>query len=331
MIEQFANDAESTLDGDIDDSVTSLDIASIGAFPTTGQFRIRIDDELLLVTAVSGITFTVTRGVEGTTADSHTDTTSVVHVLTKAAREKWREDNVGSDTLANRPAAGRTGALFIPSDGLSIQRDSGAAWMSFGPVFRQIQPPVVSDFTWVNQEGATAVDQGGTILLTDPEHNGIDARLLVKAAPSTPYTITARFVRCCRAFSGSAFVRFGLLFRDSGGDAFRAILWQFTPNSSNGTKIAVHSYAAPSGVVSALLAATFIGVDEDNSYFRIEDDGTDRNFYVSPDGITYLRIYTEANDAGFTADQVGFVLDNNVSSAAVGADSFIKLISWEQG
>ena len=85
MTEQFANNAESTLSGAINNSVTSLVVASATAFPSAGNFRIRMDSELMLVTAVSSNTFTVTRGAEGTTAASHSDGVLVKHVLTAAA------------------------------------------------------------------------------------------------------------------------------------------------------------------------------------------------------------------------------------------------------
>jgi hypothetical protein len=60
-------------------------VASAAAFPNTPQVRIRVGSELLLVTAVSGTTWTVTRGLEGTTAAAHAAGSSVTQVLTAAA------------------------------------------------------------------------------------------------------------------------------------------------------------------------------------------------------------------------------------------------------
>lgn len=80
--EKVSNIAQSTLNGAINNSVTSLVVASASTFPTSPQFRIKIDDEIILVTGVSGTTFTVTRGAESTTAASHSNGATVTGVLT---------------------------------------------------------------------------------------------------------------------------------------------------------------------------------------------------------------------------------------------------------
>lgn len=84
-LEQFANNASSTLNGAINNVVTTLVVQSATLFPTQGQFRILIDSEIMLVTGVSGTTYTVTRGTEGTTAASHSNGVPVTHILTAAA------------------------------------------------------------------------------------------------------------------------------------------------------------------------------------------------------------------------------------------------------
>lgn len=85
MPEKYANDAASTLNAGINNSVTSLVVVSAATFPALPSFRIRIDDEAMLVTAVAGTTFTVTRAIEGTAAASHSTAAAVYHVLTAGA------------------------------------------------------------------------------------------------------------------------------------------------------------------------------------------------------------------------------------------------------
>jgi hypothetical protein len=84
-VEQFVNNAQTTLNGAINNSVTSLVVTSATGFPTVGNFRLLIDSEIMLVTAVSGTTFTITRGIEGTTAASHSSGAPVTHILTADA------------------------------------------------------------------------------------------------------------------------------------------------------------------------------------------------------------------------------------------------------
>jgi len=90
--EKFSNNAATTLSGAISDSALSLVVSSSTGFPTSGQFRIKIDNELILVTGVSGTTYTITRGQEGTTAVAHGDGAAVTHVLTAGALTQLQAD-----------------------------------------------------------------------------------------------------------------------------------------------------------------------------------------------------------------------------------------------
>lgn len=85
MTERFSNGAQTTLSGGITESATTLVVASALRFPTAGNFRILIGDELLLVTEVADTTFTVLRGQEGTTAASHLMGATVSGVITAGA------------------------------------------------------------------------------------------------------------------------------------------------------------------------------------------------------------------------------------------------------
>jgi hypothetical protein len=83
--EQYANLAATTLSGNggsITSGATSMIVASASAFPTVGQFRVIVESEIMIVTAVSGTTFTITRGAESTSAASHNDGVAVTHVCT---------------------------------------------------------------------------------------------------------------------------------------------------------------------------------------------------------------------------------------------------------
>lgn len=85
-LEQFANTYQTTLNdsGGISSGDTSMIVTSATGSPSV-QFRVKIDNELILVTAKSGTTFTITRGIEGSSAASHSDGATVTHVLTAAS------------------------------------------------------------------------------------------------------------------------------------------------------------------------------------------------------------------------------------------------------
>lgn len=82
-IEQLANDAATTLAAGIAETDTTLVVSSRVGFPDRAVFRIRVDDELILVTGgASTDSWTVQRGIEGTTPASHGNGAEVTHVLT---------------------------------------------------------------------------------------------------------------------------------------------------------------------------------------------------------------------------------------------------------
>ena len=74
--------------GSITSGATSFNVGAPApaALQGSGQFRILIDSEYMIVTGgASTTTWTVTRGAEGSTAASHTDNTSIYHLVTAGA------------------------------------------------------------------------------------------------------------------------------------------------------------------------------------------------------------------------------------------------------
>lgn len=117
MAEVFTNNAQSTLDGAINNSVTSLDVIDASEFPSGGDFRIIIDDEIMLVTAVAAETFTVTRGHETTTAASHSNGATVSHVLTAGAIEAIRASEANVEPIVED--------FLVPGWGISLTPGGG--------------------------------------------------------------------------------------------------------------------------------------------------------------------------------------------------------------
>jgi hypothetical protein len=83
--EYFSNRSRSTLAATITAGATSLTIVTPPAgqdFPTSVPFRVVCNQEIMMVTARAGNAFTVTRGIEGTTAASHLAGAVIAHSLT---------------------------------------------------------------------------------------------------------------------------------------------------------------------------------------------------------------------------------------------------------
>lgn len=103
-VERFANDAATHLDLAAGIGDLSIKVQNVTHFPTQPEFRVRVSDEKMLVTGVVGTTWTVTRGIEGTIATSHSAGTLVVAVLTAGGLDEMRgeiEAEIPQNTVQN--------------------------------------------------------------------------------------------------------------------------------------------------------------------------------------------------------------------------------------
>lgn len=98
MTERYKTLGQTTLNGAINNSVTSVVVTSAtsvcGATFTnsTDTCRLRIDNEIIIVTSISTNTLTVTRAAEGTAAASHSDGATVTQVVTASALDQIKVD-----------------------------------------------------------------------------------------------------------------------------------------------------------------------------------------------------------------------------------------------
>jgi len=94
---------QAALAGAINAAKTTITITSASGFPVSPPFKIRIDDEVMNVTAIAGTTWTVTRGIDGTTAVPHAVSASVILALrtplTSRPRLRLAADAPGETTL----------------------------------------------------------------------------------------------------------------------------------------------------------------------------------------------------------------------------------------
>jgi hypothetical protein len=108
VTETLANNAASTLNGGIDNIVTSLTVANGSVFPATGNFRIIVDTEIMICSARATNVLTVARGQETTSAASHSNGAAVTHVITKGGLDAYTIPQTMADAKGDLIAA--TGA-----------------------------------------------------------------------------------------------------------------------------------------------------------------------------------------------------------------------------
>lgn len=101
ILESFANSAQTTLSAAITSTGDlTISVASASGFPSSGQFRIVISLEILLVTGGHGTTtWVVERAQEGTVATTHSNGATVTHILTKEALRRVATNPIGDENV----------------------------------------------------------------------------------------------------------------------------------------------------------------------------------------------------------------------------------------
>ena len=123
MAELLTNLGASVLASPLTSGATSLTLSNAANFPAGGNFRIKIDSELIIVGARSGTTFSsLTRGAEGTAAASHSSGAEVRHVITVAGLRQHLIEYIDAQRRAVASGyASLDGTGRIPSNQLPAQ------------------------------------------------------------------------------------------------------------------------------------------------------------------------------------------------------------------
>lgn len=242
-------------------------------------------------------------------------------------------DSVLTNVHASRPGASNDGNLFLPSDGFSLERDTGAVYTPWGPIF-PLTPPDDSQFAWINQGTASVSAVKNAIYLSTPKTSGSNNnRIRKKAAPSTPYVITAGFLLTADYYAGGATfyaVEAGLVFRQSSDGK---LVTFFIGGTAGATNLAVRKWTSATafsadyinnnGAGWALTAAGVI-------WLRVADNGTDRICSVSADGQNFIPVHTIGRTDFLTADEVGFFVRADSTSAGSLGGAGLTLLSWKE-
>lgn len=311
--ELFTNSAATTLNtgGGINNSVTSFTVASSSGFPATGNFRVICGSEIMLVTAVSGTTWTVTRGIEGTAAASHIDTSPITHILTAGSLPLC---NTLSGTFANRPAAGVAGRKYYATDTPFWYLDNGSTWAKFFGSY-PIVTPDDTGFSWDNQASAVLTTTKDMLnILADATSS-----FRYKTAPSAPYVVDAAFLMNWTSlhkldsylgFRASASGKMHTTGFRLEGAVVTLNSWKWTTSTSFSAAYNTNNYL-------------FLG--QGLFFLRIEDDNTNRNIYVSNDGVNFVLFHSIGRTDFLTANQIVW----GAGSDATPAGS-VSLVHWYQ-
>lgn len=299
--ERILNDAHTVLSSSITSGATSLTVADASRFPTEGVFRIRIDDEILEVTAVSGTTFTVVRATDGTTASNHIGGSQIAAIVTRDGINRMLTEYIDSYVPERNPyrIVNASDVILTSSDWTEDDADNTMT--------------IIDD-----SNGSITLQHAAFV--TSEKIAGI-----LRNTPTAPYTITGAFRITSISDTGSSGGIFGPYIRRSAND--NRIIWRYRPHGPEDQKWRASHYignAFQGGVGS------FRRVDDSPAsihWFKIIDNNTNIEYHWSDDGVNFERIYNQSRTStiGGAPDQVGLAIDNLTNRTA-----FITLLAWQE-
>jgi hypothetical protein len=322
MYEQkYANGPMTALAAAVTDpGAGTVSVTSAAGFPSAGDFTIKVESELMLVTGVSGTTFTVLRGQENTLATTHPAGAMVTMPLTAYALQALVSVYQGGTFKTHRRRLNLVDSASVTwavtDDPLNDKVDltataaggggGGSAWEA------ALTVPALTDYTWVNQGTATAADDGTGVFLRAPAAAQNNFRALVRSV-SAPWTFTAKLIPF---LFDAGNPDCGILVRSSASGEVLLL------RVINGT-IDGQFFHSPTSYDTEAFHAVTVDRATPLTWFRVSDDGSNRTWWVSVDGLNWTQVLTNAHTFGLTADQVGFFVEGPAS----GFDAGAKLVS----
>jgi hypothetical protein len=312
MSRQLANFAESSLASTMHDTDTAGVVTDETPFPTVGDFMVRIEDELIKITAIEAGTgnIVVLRAQEGTTAVQHDAGSLVKLVLSKDTFEEYFGDTYTLGTTSSRPTTGKVGQVYQSTDIDASWRYQSNGWELVHPCFVPYNGAVdISSWTSFNLGTSNWVVTKGLLAVDAPQSAGNNLRGYYHNKPSAPFTVTMA-IRVPAQWPTTE--RIGITLSDATAHLC------FFLTSVSALQLQTQGYTNTTTTSGSPLnrpipADSFIYIrfrdDNSNWYFEFSYDNknwilhqqTTRNFFVTPTkvGIVRNRVDTDFPNGSF--------------------------------
>jgi hypothetical protein len=155
---QHQNFGETTVNEALDSSETTVTVTDGSVFPSSGNFAVVVDDEIMHVTARSSNDLTVVRGAESTTAAEHANGANIAQVITAGFMPGVEIDYV--EKTSDTSVTGTTeGAATTVVTGNAVTYDGRTpVWIEFFAPFAEADDQYDNDFVnFVLTDGGTVV------------------------------------------------------------------------------------------------------------------------------------------------------------------------------
>jgi hypothetical protein len=216
-----------------------------------------------------------------------------------------------SDVIANLPAAGLAGRLYLPTDAPVLLRDTGAAWASFAPYY-PLTPPRLSALTKIAENAGDSTTQpspNGPVYQVKSNQLGMMLYSFVKPLPGAPpYDLRLAFTKID---NGANYSNTGLTVTDGplASNKQALIYWSNSygcwcnhwNNANSGGQA-----ADPGGIVGGVRPSPAAMV-----WLRITDDGSNRKYWCGMDNFNWMLVCSEPTNTFLTPTHFGLVCGNN--------------------
>jgi len=301
--ERIVNHVATTLNGAINDTVTSITVNNAASWPAEGDYRLRVGSEVVQVTSRAANVLTVVRGVDGTTAASHSDADTIEPVITATGLETYFNHAVG---YTSRTRDSRLRDI----DGNTL---TAADW-SFDNQ--------ASSFLENNPDGTIS------LISEETDTSGATLNVVYKAAPTPPYTVTACFQVGPGMKWGSNATTAGLLVRENSTGEFINVACNLSATWG------VNKWNSPTSFSAAVSGSLAPEAHSPFFWMQIEDDNTDLFWRGSYDGLNFFELGTEGRTAFMAGgpDQVGFQIAERAMGTTLphGPRHEVNIRSWEE-
>lgn len=200
----------------------------------------------------------------------------------------------------SRPASPAVGDLYVVTDGWWTEEYTGSAWAPYGPRV-PLTDPLLRTWAWFNQGTATVDTSRGAVILQAPGSSGNQVRGYEESFGAGTYTVTLGFLPAL--VGGGQAPGAGLFLRDSVSGKF---IFFFVMDNNGTSAIRLDQWNSASSWSGQVLStvAQFAG-GPGLHWLRVQDNGTNRLYSVSADGVTWAQVYSEARTTWCTPDRRG--------------------------
>lgn len=280
-------------------------VVASGTFPASFSF---------LETGLAAGSTTFKMKYRTTDGSSHSFSSRSISVIPINNTNLWAGQTQNlQGAYASLPTAGAAGRIYYANDiGLTLL-DNGSTWDRIGVnSLNRLTVPPSSGWTTINGPSATfSTDLDGRKVTLTANARSWAIEYRTPAATSN-YTVTAWFDIAYKPGANQLFS--GLILRDSSSGA----LINFGPGSAGSATINVMQWSSatawsstPAGITTSTVPGPF------PSWYRVRDDGTNRYYECSHNGVDWWQVYSHARGSFITDAnlQIGWGIDNEANTA----------------